>query len=603
MEELNGSDSSSLQLITEGSKSHHLMYKDVKFVYSNPTNGNFIYKCHEIRCPKKIKVDKERRKIIGVAGVHENHSVNTPSPKCNRSNSLPGLSGGKVTSTPLTRKDKSKDSHPDDQDQSTAGDQQEAYITVLDIDQTRGAIQTTNHKTEINPEAHDNHVPETIDTENIYKIRYEEMFKLKDSLIDKILEKERCILKQNTEIRELRTKVAVLERPNTELLELREELNHANSLTKQLMTTISTLEAGWEVDKKELDKLQDKPQPEVSISLRPKAVSTVQPPHCQTQQSGPTMRTSIQVTVIGDSHVRRMENVLTSKLPSHYDVKCYFKPGSKVAELDEISTREHNHQDIIILFSGTNDVSKTSMKAVKESFVKIIDKNKHCCVGVVLVPLKRNTCNFNSHIKDFNAQLIDFFKDKPVYLIDPTKILDTNDYCNDNLHLNKIGKNKLGKLICDKILKTGTSEQENKKVNMKTTPKSKHDQRRVKFTITDYSQHQNQNRYSGVRGNNRYRGPSNKYNRGYNDTYNNRYNGHNYNYNRRYHHHYIKPRSSYHQYPHSSQYNRTYHNTNRYGYNRVQHNSDFTRRYHSDGGWDSARDENSVGQNRFFRKY
>lgn len=71
--------------------------------------------------------------------------------------------------------------------------------------------------------------------------------------------------------------------------------------------------------------------------------------------------------------------------------------------------------------------------------MKIVDKNNHCSVGIVLVPLRRNTCNINSHIRDFNAKCISFFQGKQVLLIDPNTVLNSNDYCNDNLHLNKVG--------------------------------------------------------------------------------------------------------------------------------------------------------------------
>uniref|UniRef100_A0A8D8ZAM5 Uncharacterized protein n=1 Tax=Cacopsylla melanoneura TaxID=428564 RepID=A0A8D8ZAM5_9HEMI len=623
--DLNGSESSDLQVITEGTKSHYLLYKGYKFIYSNPTNGTFIYKCNETRCPMRIKVDKDKREVLGKAGSHDNHSVNTPSPRSNRSNTIPG---GKITSTPLAKKDKTSNKSDGNVSAPLTVVQQgavsqlnksnnlDAYTTVIDIDQThltRGANQTINNeafKSMINPEMQNSQINDkAIDNvdNNIYKVRYDEMYKLKDSLIEKILEKERVILKQGNEIKDLNNKVSDLEHINMELISgtqieaMKSELEHANSVSKQLLTTISTLEAGWEVDKKELDMLQKKYQDkEESLSLRPEGMtSPVQPPSCQTKQckAGPSR---IQLSVIGDSHVRRMDTVLASKLPSHFDVKCYFKPGSKVAELNEIRTRNHNHQDIIILFSGTNDVSKTSMKSIKESFMKIIDKNKHCAIGVVLVPLRQNTCNMNTHIKSFNAQLVNFFNDKHVTLIDPTKILCTSDYCNDNLHLNKTGKNKLGQLICDKLTNTDTTQLEKNK-NTKTTAKNKHEQRRVNFN--DERRDTQHKRYSGVREHNRYRDPNTNYNSGYNNKYNSRYSGHGvnyYNYNRRY-DNYHKQRLSYYQHPHFSHYNRTYQNTNRYG--RVHHNSGHTRRYHSRGGWDSAREENSGGQNRFFRKY
>lgn len=620
---LNGSETGDLQVITEGTKSHYLLFKGSKFIFSNPTNGTYVYKCNETRCPMRIKVDKERREVLGKVGVHDNHSINTPSPRSNRSNTI---SVGKVTSTPLAKKASNKSDCNDDTTPTVLHQRgavshldkinnMEAYTTVLDMEQThqtRGAIQTINNeafKSMINPDMQNPQINDkTIDTvnDNIYKIKYEEMYKLKDALIDKILDKERVILKQGNEIKDLKTKVADLEQINMELISateietLKSELEHANGVSKQLLTTISTLEAGWEVDKKELNMLQKNHQDKVSISLRPQSMtSPVQPPSSETQQckSGPSR---IQLSIIGDSHVRRMDTVLTSKLPSHFDVKCYFKPGSKVAELNEIKTRSHNQQDIIILFSGTNDVSKTSMKSIQESFMKIIDKNKHCAIGIVLVPLRRNTCNINTHIKNFNANLLNFFNDKHVQIIDPTKILNTNDYCNDNLHLNKTGKNKVCHLICDKLTNTHAN-QRGKDTNTKTTTNNGHDQRKVKFN--DERIITQQNRYSGVREyNDRYRGP----NTNYNSRYNNRYSGHNinyYNYNRRY-NHYDKQRVSYYRHPHYTHSNRTYHNTNRYGNHRVHHNySGHTRRYDYRGGWGSVREENSGSQDRFFRKY
>uniref|UniRef100_A0A8D9B1H1 Uncharacterized protein n=1 Tax=Cacopsylla melanoneura TaxID=428564 RepID=A0A8D9B1H1_9HEMI len=603
--ELSGSETSDLQMITEGTKSHHLIYKGTKFIYSNPTNGNFIYKCHEIRCPMKIKVDKERHEVLGKAGTHVNHAGDTPSsPRCNRSN---GMSGGKITSTPIIRKSKSDN-------KTKEGD---GFTTVIDIDATdptRDAPPLINetcaqaYKSVINPESHntDTHletkVPEQQE-EFLFKIRYEEMSKLKDTLIDKIVEKERIIVRQETEIETLKGKIRSIEESAIQVEDIKrieDELEQTKNTTTKLKTIISTMEAGWEVDKLELEKIKSTPteqQPGKPTNI-PAVKKTQNKVHYGNPKPGPSR---ITVSMLGDSHVRGLEALLGANLPKHYDVQCHYKPGSRVEELHAFKIGKHTEEDIIVLISGTNDVSKTSIKNVKESLCKFVNSNNVCTIVMVLVPLRRNTNNINSHIRDFNKQISNQFKNnEKVIILDPNTILKSGDYVPDDLHLNKIGKGKLVEMIRDCIapgtlFKKPSNTTQNKHQQRKVNGKRKFDGKRKPSSQNECFEVRKHNRYGEHNTNNNYRS-------GYNHTYN-RYNNHKvkyYNYNRKY-DYYHNPLTSYHQYPQSqsSHYNRTYHNNNRYH----GHYNTHTRRYRSSDGCDSERWGNAVSQNRFFRRH
>uniref|UniRef100_A0A8D8Z4Z8 Uncharacterized protein n=1 Tax=Cacopsylla melanoneura TaxID=428564 RepID=A0A8D8Z4Z8_9HEMI len=623
--ELNGSESSELQVICEGNKSHYLIYKGTKFIYSNPTNGTFIYKCHETRCPMKIKVDKDKRVVLGKAGAHENHSVSTPSPRYNRSNT--GL-GGKITSTPLGRKDKASNKLKEDiltketpiqNGRLDKSNNIDCFETVLDIgetDHSRDAPTTINETCAqgyksviINPEQYtSNNVQKgnesKLEESNLFKIKYEELSKLRDSLIDKIVEKERTIVKHEHVIKELKEKIESLEdsavqTENTRRLE--EELTQSKSETTKLKTIISTLEAGWEVDKLEVEKLKSTLQNHQTESTT-SSPHTKKPRENRPQYGNPKPGPSrILVSVLGDSHVRGLEALLKSSLPKHYDVTSHFKPGSRVEELNSLKIRKHKEEDIIVLISGTNDVSKTSMKSVKESIDKFVDKHKTCTLVIVLVPLRRHSCNINSHITDFNAQISSHFKDnKKIVILDPNKTLTSSDYVPDNLHLNKIGKNKIVKIICDRITPTtdkiykNTNQHNNKQVD-----KNKKQQRQSR--VNHGSKHYHVNRYYHS-SDRYYRG----YHRGNNNDYchnrpnnfnrynNNQYRGQQYtrhvNNDHYYHHRHSSPAQHY-------QYPRYHYNQNHY--NRGSDNNSGTRMYFKDR-WAHGRENQKTVRNGFF---
>lgn len=606
--------------------------------------------CLEVNCPVRIKVDKVNLKVLAVVGEHDKHMVrSTPSTPTPKRNTPPPLPAGTAASTPISSDVSTKVKFTKPKEKGPAadtGNNNDGYITVIDdgdARSTQGGDPTINNdafKSVINPDILTNEFDQEElsqnEEEKTYKIRYEEMCKVRDSLIDRIMIKERKIMEQENEIKNMKFTLNNTdnEQLKSEFQNLKEELKQEKSLTVQLKTTISTMEAGWEVDKNELMNLHRRSQEQTSLSPdvinKPTQLKSAQPKPAQTNlaqqktaqfqevKAGPSR---IQVTVMGDSHVRHMDEVLKSKLPKHCDVKCCFKPGSRVEELNEMKIRTHSEQDMIILFSGANDVSRTSMKSVRDSFMKIVDKNNHCSVGIVLVPLRRNTCNINSHIRDFNAKCISFFQGKQVLLIDPNTVLNSNDYCNDNLHLNKVGKAKVGALIYDCIVnKTNKTQNYVKSTDIKNTKIQKvktpnntkqvsksppilnqtHQQRVKEY---DYGKVHHSTRYSKpVRYNYQCRGNFGRYN--YNMRYQNKYNTHNIN---RYTHfrdpQYLGsriPNRYMYAYPQHRHSNRTFYNTYLHNKVRGQYNLGQNRRVHFDDRWDAAGQNRAVKHDRFF---
>uniref|UniRef100_A0A8D9E0D5 FLYWCH-type domain-containing protein n=1 Tax=Cacopsylla melanoneura TaxID=428564 RepID=A0A8D9E0D5_9HEMI len=231
---------------------------------------------------------------------------------------------------------------------------------------------------------------------------------------------------------------------------LEADLVECKILIANLTESIKTIEAAWDADKAELEILR-KQVPGLQLSCSNNGASS----------SSRENRTKL--SIVGDSHVHNLEPVLCKIFPSSYDIKCYAKSGAGVEDICTLPVRQHGPQDIVVLFVGTNDVCKKSVAGLESSYLKLIDKFKGCKLVAILIPPRRNSAEFNTHIYSLNVKISNFLKKKGVSFVNPSIIIRSKHYNRDNLHLNKTGKTSLCQMIKSHVV-------EGKEFNTLTKP-------------------------------------------------------------------------------------------------------------------------------------
>ncbi|KAI5706365.1 hypothetical protein M8J75_007341 [Diaphorina citri] len=154
---------------------------------------------------------------------------------------------------------------------------------------------------------------------------------------------------------------------------------------------------------------------------------------------------SSKMIVVGDSHVRQLQGILAPKISPH-SVQCIFRGGTKLGQVPDLLEESGCHLspgDVLIVFSGTNDVSATSWGVLNATYQEILSKYHSCRIGIVLVPLRRGDHQLNDHISHLNQKILNSIGSKNVVILDPQTVLSNEDYCPDGLHLNKRGKGKM----------------------------------------------------------------------------------------------------------------------------------------------------------------
>lgn len=306
-----------------------------------------------------------------------------------------------------------------------------------------------------------------------FKIKYEEVKSLNDSLIDKIVEKEKKIWELEASVTSLNARIADMESSHSAVetasqdRRMREDLEEHKTLVSSLLTTVRTLEAALSNDNGEKSKkivqIPDvtKPKlPNVSRKKQAQPTRVPRPPSTFTKNS--------KIVIVGDSHVRQLQGLLATQTDSSCQIQCVYKGGSKLCHLQEL-LQERNSQlskgDVLIIFSGTNDVCHTSWNLIKTSYEQILSRYVSCKIGVFLIPLRRGTHQLNPHIKLMNQKISDLLSSRNVTIMDPEFVLQKSDYSPDGLHLNKHGKDKLCGLISSSMLKNPSHSKDKKKMS------------------------------------------------------------------------------------------------------------------------------------------
>ena len=121
------------------------------------------------------------------------------------------------------------------------------------------------------------------------------------------------------------------------------------------------------------------------------------------------------------------------------------KPGYSSSELKETAKEEISqlsHEDVIVIFGGTNDYELKEFSLILQNITNFIQANKHTNIFLMNVPLRYdlpNSTSVNSSISILNRKIKNLVKVFP-----HTSFLETennkNLFTNHALHLNKLGK-------------------------------------------------------------------------------------------------------------------------------------------------------------------
>ncbi|KAI5708359.1 hypothetical protein M8J77_021188 [Diaphorina citri] len=382
-------------LIKENNRTF-LILENEKFIYNVPqSDGSLLYKCIVEKCTAKVKIDKKTKsKIVGGHFVHANHPAPKPSIKKTNDNGqqTPNRKSIKPTSHVNSQPNKKSIGSPNQANPVTTPKKSVNHTNHM-------STQTSPTTISVSPDDLDETFSDCC-SENSKKLQkalaqIEELKLLRDSLIEKIMEKERTIIQ----------------------LEENNERHKTNS-----------------DDKRNSDKSKDGENKKFDRNYSSKRT--------------PNIRSSnTKCHLIGDSHVRALSQHLREDHDENVDALC--KPGAgfeAIQETPPINTQS-NSKDHIVIFCGTNDVQSNDWSKVKQAISNIINKYKTHHLSFILVPVRWDRPYVNTRVAQFNAMLRNFFKDKNISYLDPNFYLRPWHYAKDGIHMNRKGK----RLICLKI--------------------------------------------------------------------------------------------------------------------------------------------------------
>jgi hypothetical protein len=174
---------------------------------------------------------------------------------------------------------------------------------------------------------------------------------------------------------------------------------------------------------------------------------------------------SHKILLIGDIHIKRCAFELRQILNREYEVLGFSKPGAKTSDIlktaeNEIASLSTN--DFLILWVGSNDISKNNILDARRSFTKFF--NDHMGVNIIFIQAPNrhdlvSTSCINKEVIKFKRQVMKIIKSYPN--IKSLEIeLQRNYFTRRGQHLNNIGKEQaateLAKLIQQHFSKVGT---------------------------------------------------------------------------------------------------------------------------------------------------
>jgi len=154
-----------------------------------------------------------------------------------------------------------------------------------------------------------------------------------------------------------------------------------------------------------------------------------------------------RVIRIGDSNIKGYGCNLKPLLSKNYELYSVARPGSNSSELKETAKEEISqlsHEDVIVIFSGTNDYELNEFSLTLQIITNFIQANKHTNIILINFPLRYDLPNSTSVSSSISTSILNRKLKKLVKVFPHTSLLETennrNLFTNHGLHLNKLGK-------------------------------------------------------------------------------------------------------------------------------------------------------------------
>lgn len=151
------------------------------------------------------------------------------------------------------------------------------------------------------------------------------------------------------------------------------------------------------------------------------------------------------ITLLADSHGRKIGEILRKELPNSFNVQGIIKPNGKMGHIlnqfdSEVKNMDKN--DFVIISGGTNDIDEfLNVNALYNEVKSKITKCLHTNIIISAVPYRYDKPGLNKIIRKVNFELnkLSYIQNNVYFL--SLHFIKSFHYTNYGLHLNFLGKN------------------------------------------------------------------------------------------------------------------------------------------------------------------
>ena len=137
--------------------------------------------------------------------------------------------------------------------------------------------------------------------------------------------------------------------------------------------------------------------------------------------------------------------MIRNLVSNNFEIYSVLKPGSSSSQLLETARQKImklNHDNILIICSGTNDLAINKTLLAFQNISNIVTKNNHTSITVVNIPYRydmANTNTVNDVIEKFNKRLEKLTTISPLASFLKTE-QNRKLYTRHGIHYNRLGK-------------------------------------------------------------------------------------------------------------------------------------------------------------------
>ena len=175
---------------------------------------------------------------------------------------------------------------------------------------------------------------------------------------------------------------------------------------------------------------------------------------CNKKHNKPEFRCP-EVQIFSDSHGRNLAKFVKANL-GNMSVCSSVKPGAKMNDVIGSLKPENVQGDYVVIIGGTNDIAYNEGDICVSVLEKKLTSLGDSKVLVVNIPVRHdlipNSC-VNKAVVETNEKITRVCKGFRNVTVFDTSVLDRAHHTRHGMHLNKLGKEKLCKQICEYIKK------------------------------------------------------------------------------------------------------------------------------------------------------